>query len=1101
MSDLCDAPEYCNGTSIVCPLDEIHINGTLCRAPTDLCDSPEFCDGIVITCPPDEVYDDTVICRPMNGTCNPAEYCLGQNVKSCPIDIIYPDTFVCRAALGPCEFDTTCLGESEPLFWACPPRQYKNDTTVCNPANGICDKPELCDGFTELCPLDVVKPITEVCRLKAGPCDKFDFCDGVSKDCGIDEVQPSSTDCHSARGPCENVVKCDGVQVSCPSFSFKSAAVVCRVSDGGCDPLETCDPLAAQAWLCPNDIVFDNTTFCRSQTGVCGTPTYCDGNLADCPTEVFLNSSILCRAAATQCDEEEYCTGIDSLCPTNTFSALNFPCNADALNCTTDECNGFGTCVLIQDDCECHLASDCPVNATCIIPSCMNGFCSEALAPNTCFIDGTCYEEGVVNPVDQCSSCQPSMDPTTWQYSLSGSPCQTMSAEGICSGVDTCDGMGNCIDNYLNTTCRAAVGLCDIEEVCSGSSDFCPIDTVKGIGIICRNATDICDIAEYCTVNDPYCPIDSVLPANTSCALPRGFCEEEAFCRGSDNELPLQEAKECPTRLPRLQGTLCRASVASCDATEYCNGTYWDCPDDIVEPITTVCRMGVGPCDEDEYCDGNLHICPTIDIKKPNGFLCSPPSDNCEQPAYCDGSSDSCPSNLPEPNSVTCYISQDLCDNNVNCDGSNITCPTGSILKANGIQCHSARGDCEGDGFCDGNNIECQFEGFHSTSIVCRTSTDICDPEEKCPGNYWECPLDLKRPDNYSCPNAFYCDGDELCQSGVCQPAIEPRNCTFGLCATGVCNEATNECGYMPTPPVGDSCYSGPNNTANVGICRSGTIVCDPMSASLSCQGEVLPTMVELCDDNVDNNCNGIIDEGCVGLTCTIPLNCFHFAPSSCHNYNCTEEGVCEYSLMPGFCFVNNICYAEGTISPFNPCKSCQPLEDIYWFYKNDTLDPSDNDICNGIEKCYHGEMIKYPGPITCFDDLNDCTLSTCDPIIGCTVAHAINGTNCTLLPHQECTEQTYCDSGTCFCNGTLSEILLKDKSPLVALAITIGSVFFGIIIILLLIYLCCPTMGLNYHYHKNIYKYPKQINSRIRQEDISLLHNSQTTLRNRKKN
>jgi len=51
------------------------------------------------------------------------------------------------------------------------------------------------------------------------------------------------------------------------------------------------------------------------------------------------------------------------------------------------------------------------------------------------------------------------------------------------------------------------------------------------------------------------------------------------------------------------------------------------------------------------------------------------------------------------------------------------------------------------------------------------------------------------------------------------------------------------------------SCYSGPKGTKGEGICKAGKQTCVDYKWS-KCQGEVLPEK-EICDDNIDQDCNG----------------------------------------------------------------------------------------------------------------------------------------------------------------------------------------------------------------------------------------------------
>lgn len=60
-------------------------------------------------------------------------------------------------------------------------------------------------------------------------------------------------------------------------------------------------------------------------------------------------------------------------------------------------------------------------------------------------------------------------------------------------------------------------------------------------------------------------------------------------------------------------------------------------------------------------------------------------------------------------------------------------------------------------------------------------------------------------------------------------------------------------------------CYSGPPGTLNVGICTAGTQVCDASGTSYgACTGQVVPS-AEVCFNGLDDDCDGTIDDGCIG--------------------------------------------------------------------------------------------------------------------------------------------------------------------------------------------------------------------------------------------
>lgn len=58
-------------------------------------------------------------------------------------------------------------------------------------------------------------------------------------------------------------------------------------------------------------------------------------------------------------------------------------------------------------------------------------------------------------------------------------------------------------------------------------------------------------------------------------------------------------------------------------------------------------------------------------------------------------------------------------------------------------------------------------------------------------------------------------------------------------------------------------CYSGREGTQGKGACVSGTETCVRGRWSGDCKGETLPEAGDTCADEVDNNCNGFVNEGC----------------------------------------------------------------------------------------------------------------------------------------------------------------------------------------------------------------------------------------------
>ena len=82
-----------------------------------------------------------------------------------------------------------------------------------------------------------------------------------------------------------------------------------------------------------------------------------------------------------------------------------------------------------------------------------------------------------------------------------------------------------------------------------------------------------------------------------------------------------------------------------------------------------------------------------------------------------------------------------------------------------------------------------------------------------------------------------------------------------GLCGPGTlhCNDAgVAVCVSVETTQV---CYSGLPATRNIGPCHDGTQTCTGTLGT--CVGEVIPAVRESCFDAVDDDCNGVVNNGC----------------------------------------------------------------------------------------------------------------------------------------------------------------------------------------------------------------------------------------------
>jgi hypothetical protein len=76
------------------------------------------------------------------------------------------------------------------------------------------------------------------------------------------------------------------------------------------------------------------------------------------------------------------------------------------------------------------------------------------------------------------------------------------------------------------------------------------------------------------------------------------------------------------------------------------------------------------------------------------------------------------------------------------------------------------------------------------------------------------------------------------------------------ICVAGECLSTAGPC----QPGITGACYYGPSGTEGVGRCQAGTRTCLADETWGPCHGEVTP-IEEICFNEIDDNCNGEIDE------------------------------------------------------------------------------------------------------------------------------------------------------------------------------------------------------------------------------------------------
>jgi len=303
----------------------------------------------------------------------------------------------------------------------------------------------------------------------------------------------------------------------------------------------------------------------------------------------------------------------------------------------------------------------------------------------------------------------------------------------------------------------------------------------------------------------------------------------------------------------------------------------FDCPPGINEDFTMYydCDVNGIPGRQEVRCDkGRLYYGECV--------TCIPSDE------VCDGIDNDCDDETDEHQLNECGecgpLQQDTCDGVDNdCDGSVdedliqecvTDCERGVEVCTDGrwIGC-TARQPAEES--CDGFDNDC--DTLVDESLNCQCPPEMIGALIPCMEPPLSCGMGFKtcECDNEDCSLTKMTDCLALCSwlPAEVVPADSPETCDefLGISVDPeVCNNFDEDCDGLIDENLTKTCYSGPEGTADTGVCQVGEMICkegqwygEASNGDLLldfCAGEVIPSR-EICD-GADNDCDGITDFG-----------------------------------------------------------------------------------------------------------------------------------------------------------------------------------------------------------------------------------------------